>query len=87
MDKLKDAATVPGKREAVNKKYLEKAGSLARAQHGNPLPIDDTYFKSVIETIKEVYASIYGIVIREDGDDERIADVLMTKGIMGVVVL
>lgn len=45
--------------------------------------IDDDYFRCVVATIKEVYASIYRIVIRGYGDDENIANVLRIKGLMG----
>jgi hypothetical protein len=67
-------------RGIVNNKYLEKAGTSARAQEGDQLPIDDTYFKAIIATIKEVYASVYRIVLRDYGEDEKIADVLLGKG-------
>lgn len=48
-----------------------KAGQFARAKVGDLLPIDDHYFKSVIGTIKDVYASIYDAVISEYGDDDH----------------
>lgn len=74
-------------RGKVNKKYLEKAGPLARAREGDRLLVDDHYFEWVVGTIKDMYASMYRIVMRGYGDDERVAEVLRTKGIAGVVVL
>ena len=65
----------------VNERYVEKAGTLARAQVGERLPIDLTYFNSVVGTIKDVYASIYDAVITEFGNDERVRGVLATKGL------
>ena len=55
----------------ANRLYRQKAGRLARAEAGDPLPLDEVYFASVITCMKGVVQGIYEALLRKYGDSKK----------------
>jgi len=55
----------------ANRLYCQKAGRLARADAGEPLPLDERYFASAITCMKGVVRCIYKGLIEKYGDSKK----------------
>jgi len=57
----------------VNQLYLQKAGGLARAGDGDPLPLDEEYFSKAITCMKGVVKSVYQGLLKKYGTSKELA--------------
>lgn len=57
----------------ANRIYIQKAGPLARAKEGEPLPLDRDYFSSAISSMKAVVNSVYRNLLKKYGRSKELA--------------
>ena len=57
----------------ANKLYLQKAGALARAGEGEPLPVSEEYFSRAIASMKGVIQSVYTQLLAKYGKSRELA--------------
>jgi hypothetical protein len=60
----------------INRKYMRKAGGLARGEVGGSVVVDEKYFRSSMSSIKDIYEEIYAIMESKYISDDSIAAVL-----------
>jgi len=56
----------------ANKIYVEKSGDRARAEDGEPLPLDQTYFSSAIMGMKGIVQSAYSELLKKYGKSKNL---------------
>jgi len=57
----------------ANEFYIQKSGDLARAEDGEPLPLDEDYFSSAITCMKGIVQSVYTGLLKKYGKSQKLS--------------